>query len=240
VLSSSTAAATTAATTVMYPYLVFSDVDETLSTGKSMLGFLRFRLATQYGRDGERRYHLACETLGDAAKAGAAREELNRLYYRFFAGEQVEAIEALGAAWFAESSAEAGFFIRSTADALARHRAAGAGIVLVSGSFAPCVDPIARRLGAVRTLCTELVVRSGRYTGEVAEARIGEGKRRAVQGVLAAHPEVGALDCFAFGDHPSDIAMLDCVGHPVAVGDDPDLLAYVAGRQQQDQGQDQD
>ena len=38
------------------PYLVFSDVDETLITVKSMFDFLRYQLVRQHGDAGEERY----------------------------------------------------------------------------------------------------------------------------------------------------------------------------------------
>lgn len=36
--------------------------------------------------------------------------------------------------------------------------------------------------------------------------------------------------CVAYGDHASDLPMLDAVGHAVVVGDDPVLIALAAAR----------
>lgn len=209
-------------------YLVFSDVDETLINRKSMFELLRLRFVRRYGqREGEARYAAAAGRLRDRAAAGEPREALNRDYYRHYAGDGVAETEALGREWFAEhKAADPGFFIASTLSALRGHQAAGARVVLVSGAFAPILDPIARHVGATAVLGTEPLVTDGRYTGEVVRPMIGEAKRAAVEEVLRDHlGRVDPRDCFAYGDHPSDLPMLRCVGNPRVVGDHPGLLA---------------
>jgi phosphoserine phosphatase len=70
------------------------------------------------------------------------------------------------------------------------------------------------------------LVRDGRYTGEVVRPMIGEGKREAVLALLRDHPGgVDPRECYAYGDHPSDLPMLECVGNPRVVGGNPDLLS---------------
>lgn len=211
-------------------YLVFCDVDETLIGCKSMFEFLRFQLARRYGREGEERYRRIAGELRRQSAEGAPREDVNRAYYRSYAGESAAEMAALGREWFSFAAVEPGFFIASTVAELERHRAAGAEVVLVSGSFAPCLDPVAERVGAQHVLCTSPLVAGGRYTGDVSEPVIGEGKRAAVLRMLAEHPGVNPRDCYAYGDHPSDFPMLDCVGHPRGVGDAPAVRAYLARR----------
>ncbi|MFE7167118.1 HAD family hydrolase [Streptomyces sp. NPDC057616] len=211
-------------------YLVFCDVDETLIDCKSMFEFLRFQLVRRYGEEGEERYRRIAGDLRRQAGEGVPREGINRSYYRSYAGESEEEITMLGREWFSLASADPGFFIASTVAELDRHRAAGAEVVLVSGSFAPCLDPVAERVGARHVLCTSPLVLGGRYTGDVSEPVIGEGKRAAVLRLLAEYPGVNPRDCYAYGDHPSDFPMLDCVGHPQGVGDAPAVQAYLARR----------
>ncbi|MEU9361876.1 HAD-IB family hydrolase [Streptomyces sp. NPDC048301] len=199
-------------------YLVFSDVDETLVGLATMFDFLRFVSVPWYER--------VADGIRALSAAGMPRAEANRAYYRLWAGRSVEKTERLGAEWYALRSARADFYLPGTRAELARHRAAGAGVVLVSGSFPPCVTPIAAEVGAAHVLCTELLVDNGTYTGEIREPVIGEGKRSAVHRTLRLHPGVDARDCFAYGDHVSDIPMFECVGRPYAVGDDPALAAY--------------
>ena len=52
---------------------------------------------------------------------------------------------------------------------------------------------------------------------------VGEAKREALA-ELVARLAVPARDCFAYGDHTSDLPMLESVGTPVVVGGDPVLL----------------
>ncbi|WP_405666532.1 HAD-IB family hydrolase [Streptomyces sp. NBC_01166] len=199
-------------------YLVFSDVDETLVGLKTMFDFLRFVSVPWYEQ--------VADGIRALGAAGTPRSEVNRAYYRLWAGRSVEETERLGTEWYALRSAGADFFLPGTLAELARHRAAGAGVVLVSGSFPPCVTPIAAEVGAAHVLCTELLVENGTYTGEIREPVIGEGKRSAVRRTLRLHPGIDARDCYAYGDHVSDIPMFDCVGRSYAVGDDPALASY--------------
>ncbi|MEY9944268.1 HAD family hydrolase [Kitasatospora sp. GAS1066B] len=212
------------------PYLVFCDVDETLISRKSMFDFLQFHLVRRYGATGQQQYERIARELRSQGDAGASRSTVNRSYYRAYTGESAAQIEALGRLWFDECATDPDFFIPGTLQELARHRGAGAEIVLVSGSFLPCLAPIAERVGAGHILCTTPIVLDGSYTGEVIEPVIGEGKRSAVLRMLADHPGVNPLACFAFGDHPSDFPMLDCVGHPRGVGEDPLLREYLTQR----------
>ncbi|WP_420038126.1 HAD-IB family hydrolase (plasmid) [Streptomyces sp. cg28] len=212
-------------------YLVFSDVDETLVNCKSMFDFLRFALVRLYGAEGETLYRTTRARLDAMSAAGAPRADVNRAYYRSaWTGYSAQLLGDLGRAWYDERSAQPGFFIDETLDELRRHQERGADVVLVSGSFAPCLAPIGETVGAVRFMSSEPVVQQGVLTGDIVEPMIGEGKRAAVLRVLAEHPYLSPQDCYAYGDHLSDVPMMDCVGHPRGVGDDLNLRAYLAGR----------
>lgn len=198
--------------------LVFSDVDETLINCKSMFDFLGFYLGARYGPDGARRAAAIRDELTAAAVAGVPREQANRSYYREWAGEPAELVHELGRQWFAGRAREVGFYIAGTREALARHQAEGSRVVLVSGSFPAVVDPVACDIGAVQVLCSRPEVRAGVFTGELVGAPvIGEEKRIRVRAVLDALPHVDPADCYAYGDHESDLPMLAEVGHPVMV-----------------------
>lgn len=210
-------------------YLVFADVDETLIDCKSIFEFLRYRMVAEHGPFGATEYVRVRAELQQEADNGVPREEINRHYYALFTGESVAEIRDLGADWYAERNA-AGLFIESTREALRAHRAEGAEIVLVSGSFAAVLDPIAEEVGARHLLCTRPLVSAGRYTGEVERPMIGAAKAAAVRELLEARPWIDPADCYGYGDHSSDLPMLDCVGHPVVVGKDPAMLAYLSDR----------
>ncbi|MDH2391183.1 HAD-IB family hydrolase [Streptomyces sp. HNM0663] len=213
------------------PYLVFSDVDETLITVKSMFDFLHYQLVRRHGAAGEEEYERITAVIRRRAADGTPRADINRFYYGHYTGESVEAIGRLADDWFTERTVSTrGFYIDSTREALAAHRAAGAGLVLVSGSFPSLLEPLAREVGADAILCTRPLVADGRYTGEVETPVIGEGKRAAVLRQLESRPDIDPRDCWAYGDHVSDLPMLELVGHPVAVGDDAELRERLADR----------
>ncbi|MFI1863988.1 HAD family hydrolase [Streptomyces jumonjinensis] len=212
-------------------YMVFSDVDETLITVKSMFDFLHYQLVRRHGTAGEEEYERIIAVIRRRAADAVPRADINRFYYTHYAGESVAEITGLAEEWFAErTSSTRGFYIDSTRRALRDHRAAGASLVLVSGSFPPLLEPLAREVGADAILCTRPLIADGRYTGEVGTPVIGEGKRSAVLGQLASRPDVDPRDCYAYGDHISDLPMLELVGRPVVVGDDDELRECLARR----------
>lgn len=98
------------------------------------------------------------------------------------------------------------------------------------GFLPAVVDPVAADIGACHVLCTRPEARDGILTGALAgEPCIGEGKRRVVRDLAEGYPDVDLADCYAYGDHPSDLPMLTEVGHPVVVGGSAELLAAIPG-----------
>ena len=211
-------------------YLVFSDVDETLIRCKSLFEFLDHYFAERYGTTGRRHAAAVRAELAAAAAAGCPREEANRRYYEAWRGQRLALVRESARRWYARRRAADGFFHDSTRAALRRHRAAGAELALVSGSFAAVLAPLADDLGGAHVLGTRPAVADGVLTGEiVGEPVIGEGKRRAVRELLARRPHVDPGACHAYGDHVSDLPMLLEVGHPTVVGESSELLARLPG-----------
>ncbi|WP_345942878.1 HAD-IB family hydrolase [Streptomyces sp. SID486] len=202
--------------------MAFFDVDETLISAKSMVAFHDWRFRQARG---------ALPSLDEVVKSagpGASRAELNRAYYRAFAGTAVADLAAAGRQWYDEYRRGAHAFVPAAVSALREHAAAGHLVVLVSGSHHACLDPLAEELGADRLLCTELRAdAAGRLTGELARPMIGPAKAEAVRALLA-ETGVEARDCFAYGDHSSDLPLLQSVGSATVVGEDPVLLGHAA------------
>ncbi|WP_112133334.1 HAD family hydrolase [Glycomyces dulcitolivorans] len=199
----------------------FFDVDETLISVKSMFRFLEFYLESKGEPPGA--YRVLRATLAELAASGVPREEVNRAYYRCYAGESAERLATAGQAWLRAELAEPGFLVERTVAELSALRDAGVPTVLVSGSFFACLDPIVNLLGATESHGAPVRVRHGRLTGEIDHPVIGEGKAHVVEAVT----RLRGLDparCVAYGDHASDLPMLDAVGSAVVVGDDPVLL----------------
>lgn len=200
----------------------FFDVDETLITIKSMFDFLRFYL--HWRGHPEDTYDRLVAELHAAAQAGTPREEINRHYYRLYAGESADALAHAGRRWF-EATVTPATFIPTPLAALRHYQTHGVRYGLVSGSFSPCLDPIGEYLHAAWIDASEPVIRHGRLTGEIAAPMIGVRKAVAVRTrAVDHHLDLG--HCAAYADHASDLAMLGTVGYPVVVGDDPILTAH--------------
>ncbi|NDZ78744.1 HAD-IB family hydrolase [Streptomyces sp. SID10853] len=200
------------------------DVDETLITVKSMFSFLEFH----YRERGlpASAYAEAAGNLRERAAAGVSRQRTNCEYYRLFAGRPQEEVYAHGRAWFAAELARGTLLHRPAVDALRRHRRDGALIALVSGSFRPCLEPLAEHLGADVILCSEPETAGGCFTGRLARAAIGPEKGRLARELMARHA-IPASRAAAYGDHASDLDLLRSVGRPVAVGGDLTLGGHV-------------
>lgn len=160
-------------------------------------GFWRraFAAAARYpqGRD---RGRLKFELIR-AAMAGATRAEVSAWTTEFVAG--------LGAAELCPGAI----------DAIARHRAAGDRLVLLSASVDLYVPDIGRRLAFDETICTEVAWRDGRLDGAlVTENRRGAEKRRCVEALRDRHPGVSFA---AYGNARSDFDHLAVVDAPVLV-----------------------
>ncbi|TGA95335.1 HAD-IB family hydrolase [Streptomyces sp. MZ04] len=204
----------------------FFDVDETIIGAKSMFDFLRFWILRNGGD--EAAYQAAMDEFRAMWSAGVHRSEVNRAYYRGLASVDWSELMAAGRDWYADYRRRPDAFVLASTDALARHVADGDTVVLVSGSFPGCLTPLAEELRADLVLCSEpLLGPDGRLTGELRRPMIGDVKSAAIEETLA-RLGVPAADCFAYGDHSSDLGMLTRVGHPHVVGDDPVLAEQAA------------
>ncbi|MER8231157.1 HAD family hydrolase [Streptomyces sp. NPDC101490] len=197
----------------------FFDVDETLITCKSMACVL-----ARFWGHGERTDHrlaAARDSLQGLIRAGAPREQVNRSFFRFLVGSHLDDLESCGREWY-EKARAGGLLHTPVHEALRGHAHAGDLIVLVSGAFSACLDPLAREIGADLVVCTVPEVTSeGRLTGELVGApMIGEAKAEAARRIMTAFG-LPPGDCFAYADDESDLPLLRAVGHPVLVGDGP-------------------
>ncbi|WP_327324877.1 HAD-IB family hydrolase [Streptomyces sp. NBC_01210] len=206
----------------------FFDADETVITAKSMFAFLRHWMA-QNGDSGSG-YDRAMADIRSLAADNVDRSEINRTYYRLFKGVSQQELVAAGRDWYDGYRNGPTAFVGATLDALDGHRAAGDLICLVSGSFRAVLEPLAEEIAAEIILCTEPVVgEDGLLTGEVHQPMIGAAKTAAVAGAIAAH-RLSPADCYGYGDHLSDLGLLEQVGNPHVVDVDPALVALAKER----------
>ncbi|KPC78347.1 HAD family hydrolase [Streptomyces sp. NRRL S-4] len=202
-------------------YLVFCDVDDTLIRCRSGVEFLRHYARLRHGADGATSTEELLAGLYARMAGGMSREEANREYHRAWRRSPVDEVEDQAGRWYEQRSRAEDFYITETVDALRRHRAAGAAVALVSGSFPPLIPHVAKVVGAQYVLGARLE-RCGRFlTGELlGRPAIGEGKCVLVRELLDQHPHIDPEDCYAYGDHASDLPMLHMVGHALLVTPD--------------------
>ncbi|HKD98674.1 MAG TPA: HAD-IB family hydrolase [Micromonosporaceae bacterium] len=102
------------------------------------------------------------------------------------------------------------------------HRRAGRDVILVSASGEEMVRPIGAQLGITDVIATRMVVRDGRYSGEVEFYAAGPNKVAAVRD-MAAERGYELAESYAYSDSVSDVPLLEAVGHPTAVNADRGL-----------------
>lgn len=109
------------------------------------------------------------------------------------------------------------------------HRNAGRRVYLISSSGEEIVRPLADFLGVPFAIGSRAAIEDGRYTGELEFYCQGEGKRQAILAEADRH-SIDLSRSYAYSDSGTDIPMLDCVGHPVAVNPDKDLRRIAVER----------
>lgn len=200
-------------------YLVFFDVDGTLIRIKSMFSFLKYYSRYKSKINNFKYYFYLIKTF-ILQKLGVSRELINQQYYKNFANEKTHEVMALGERWWRYVSSSNDLYNDKVVRELIKHRKNGAEIVFVSGSMPACIDPLAKELGAQHCLLTSLEVHNGYYTGKLnGISNINEGKRKRILEFINNYTQpIDLNQCFAYGDHQSDLPMLELVGNPVVVG----------------------
>ncbi len=105
------------------------------------------------------------------------------------------------------------------AELIARHRADGHDVIVLSATGEEVVAPVAEMLGATRSVATRMQIVDGRYSGEVDFYCYGANKAVAAKQLAATHG-YDLAECFAYTDSSTDIPLLEVVGHPHAVNPD--------------------
>ncbi|MFN8034578.1 MAG: HAD-IB family hydrolase [Acidimicrobiia bacterium] len=114
---------------------------------------------------------------------------------------------------------------------LREHHDAGRRIVIVSSAPAEVVGPLAEYLDADDWIATRAEVDAdGNYTGELAFYAYGPHKAEAIR-ELAVRDGIDLASSYAYSDSITDLPMLECVGHPVAVNADRDLAKIAKERE---------
>jgi HAD superfamily hydrolase (TIGR01490 family) len=118
------------------------------------------------------------------------------------------------------------------AERLRKHQAQGHLVMIISGSFTPCLDRIGAHFGVENLIGTRLEQQDGHYTGRILPPVItAAAKAMSVRQFTAERGlEVDWPSSYAYGDSITDAPMLELAGHPVAVYPDANLKALARER----------
>ena len=118
----------------------------------------------------------------------------------------------------------------AAAAAVRLHQERGDLVCVVSGSMGFVVEPLAAHLAIEHTVCSQVEIRDGRFTGELVKPLcFEEGKLYWLQEFIERHGIDLARSWF-YTDSVTDRPLLEKVGHPVAVNPDPRLYQLARRR----------
>lgn len=204
----------------------FFDLDKTIIASSSALAFskplLREGLINRRAALRSAYAQLVFSLAGaDAAKTERMREEVSALC----AGWDVAQVSAIVEETL-HDVVDPLVYVEAT-ELIARHKADGHDVIVLSATGEEVVAPVARMLGATRSVATRMQIVGGRYSGQVDFYCYGENKAIAAKD-LAATYGYDLAECHAYTDSSTDIPLLEVVGHPYAVNPDRLLRKHAA------------
>jgi alcohol-forming fatty acyl-CoA reductase len=180
--------------------------------------------------EGDRRVGFVADMLAAAPRWLSLdrrdRGDFLRYFYRRYEGAPVAEVERDAWDLFHE------FLLpRTFPEGIARvrhHRRLGHRTLLITGALDVVVAPLRPLFDDV--VCARLTQRDGVYTGRLAElSPIGEARAHLLDRYAEDHG-LSLGESVAYADSSSDLAMLEAVGHPVAVNADARLAAIARRR----------
>ncbi|TCK27099.1 HAD superfamily hydrolase (TIGR01490 family) [Pseudonocardia endophytica] len=199
----------------------FLDLDKTIIAGSSALAFSRpFRREGLISRRTMLRGAYAQLLLVLSGADAQTMESLRRRLTALCEGWEVDQVRAIVGETLDEIVRP--MVYAEATELIARHRAAGEDVVVLSASGQEVVEPIAALVGADRAVATRMAIRHGRYAGEIEFYCYGEEKANAARRLADEHG-YDLADCHAYTDSITDLPLLEAVGHPVVVNPDKEL-----------------
>lgn len=139
----------------------------------------------------------------------------------FVRGRDEEAMRADCLAWYQVAVRQ--WIFPEMVALVAAHRREGHMVALLTSATRYLAEPLAADLGIEHLLVTQLVVRDGRFTGEVVTpVCYGRGKVHWAER-FAADQQVDLRRSYFYTDSITDLPVLDRVGYPRVVHPDPRL-----------------
>jgi HAD superfamily hydrolase (TIGR01490 family) len=203
--------------------LVFFDLDRTMLAADSEMAFGRRLVAERAISLGTMLRILAGYLYYRASPGRDLHELKRRLLRQLVRDREVAILEAIAGEVVEQELLAA--LVPAGLAALAQHSDVGDRVVLLSAAVDIVVEPIARALDIDTVVCTRLVRKDGRFTGEVASPMpMGPGKATALSATCA-RLGVEPARAVAYADHYSDRHMLRLVGTAVVVNPERKLAA---------------
>jgi phosphoserine phosphatase len=109
-------------------------------------------------------------------------------------------------------------------------RANGAYTCLISGGFTLFTNAVAAKIGFQENRANELMVRDGKFTGEVAEPILGRAAKLATLIELRESFDFDEIDTLVTGDGANDLGMIQAAGLGVAYHAKPAVAVAAAAR----------
>ncbi len=197
---------------------VFVDIDRTMYKYYSQQTFLKYlqkndvisRLTTW-----KIIWHLILEKIGLLP-----HEVLMKRAYHFTDGLSEAALTNLAEPFFIEEIMPN--LVHDLMVIIKDHEKRGHQIFFISEVISPLAVQFKKYFKARDIGVTTLEKKNGKYTGNLKELCVGDTKTQKVK-QLAKKYNIDLSKSYAYGDSPTDIPMLKCVGHKIAVRPKPDL-----------------
>jgi putative phosphoserine phosphatase/1-acylglycerol-3-phosphate O-acyltransferase len=130
--------------------------------------------------------------------------------------------------WFEDMVVD--YIAQKAVQRMGEHRSQGHLVTIISASTPYAVGPVAAHVGVQDYLCTRIEVVDGRFTGNyVKPACYGEGKVYWAEQYAHQH-DACLTEAYFYTDSHSDLALLERVGHPIAVNPDRQLRSLARRR----------
>ena len=156
------------------------------------------------------------------------REAFQRSFYRIYRGFEAAELERRATALFRDY-VEPRIYPQALSR-IERHRRRGDQVVLVTGSIATIVEPLAEHLGVSAVIAPRLEVEGGRLTGELAEPPVAGERKAERMAAFAAERGIDLSASIAYGDSADDIPMLARAGRAAVVNPKGRLLDQAMAR----------
>ncbi|HSC69420.1 MAG TPA: HAD-IB family hydrolase [Cellvibrio sp.] len=196
----------------------FFDVDQTIWSEKSVVSFWIFYLKNKYPESCEEQITQFQRMANDLYLKSTPREKLNEWFYEYcFKGEDLSEIQKFSELWCEQYFKKDNFWHKEVLKKINFHKSLGHLVVLVSGSFAEILKPLADYIGATDVLCSPLEIKDNRFTGKMLSSpMIGHGKAEAVLEYITKN-KVCTEKSFGYGDDISDLPFMSILGNSTLI-----------------------